>query len=118
MLALNLSSYILYFKMNRGTRFKSSSTRFGISSEAIIAKPVALPPGRLSLCTRPSATGSGPAMKTIGIAAVAFVAACAVTEPPVATITDTRRRTRAAAKETFNNNRIDFVPWCGMMTQG
>ena len=49
------------------------------------ATPVTLPPGRLRLVTRPSPTGSGPPMKTIGIAAFA---ARADTVPPVAAIKD------------------------------
>jgi hypothetical protein len=39
--------------------------------------PVMLPPGRLRLATRPSATGSPPIPKTIGIVAVACFAASA-----------------------------------------
>ena len=39
--------------------------------------PVALPPGRARLATRPSLTGSSPAMKTIGIVVVAAFAASA-----------------------------------------
>jgi hypothetical protein len=42
-------------------------TRFGISSEVFTPTPVRLPPGRLRLDTRPSATGSGPPMKRTGI---------------------------------------------------
>jgi hypothetical protein len=37
--------------------------------------PVALPPGRLRLATRPNATGSPPVAKTIGMVAVAALAA-------------------------------------------
>jgi len=37
--------------------------------------PVTLPPGRLKLDTRPSATGSAPLPKTIGIDVVAALAA-------------------------------------------
>jgi putative ABC transport system substrate-binding protein len=37
--------------------------------------PVALPPGRARLATRPSLTGSSPTPKTIGIVAVAALAA-------------------------------------------
>ena len=39
--------------------------------------PVALPPGRARLATRPSLTGSSPTPKTIGIVAVAALAASA-----------------------------------------
>ena len=58
--------------------------------------PVTLPPGRLRLATRPNATGSPPAAKTIGMVVVAAFAASAAAVPP-ATITATRRRTRSAA---------------------
>ena len=58
--------------------------------------PVTLPPGRLRLATRPSLTGSSPTPKTIGIVAVAALAASAA-GVPVATITATWRRTRSAA---------------------
>ena len=46
----------------------------GISSARTL-KPVRLPPGRARLATRPNATGSPPAMKTIGIVEVALFAA-------------------------------------------
>src|SRR5947199_2014080 len=39
--------------------------------------PVALPPGRLRLVTRPSSTGSAPTAKTIGVVEVAALAATA-----------------------------------------
>src|SRR5262249_28082048 len=45
---------------------------------------VALPPGLARLVTRPSLTGSSPTAKTIGIAAVAALAATEVTVPGVA----------------------------------
>ena len=57
--------------------------------------PVALPPGRLILATRPNLTGSSIVMKTIGIVEVAVLAASAETVSPA--ITATWRRTRSAA---------------------
>ena len=43
--------------------------------------PVALPPGRARLATRPSLTGSSPTPKTIGIVVVAALAASAAALP-------------------------------------
>jgi hypothetical protein len=60
--------------------------------------PVALPPGRARLVTSPSLTGSVPVLNTIGIVAVASLAAEADVSPPTVTITVTRRDTRSAAK--------------------
>jgi hypothetical protein len=57
--------------------------------------PVALPPGRARLATRPSFTGSSATPKTIGIVFVAALAASAAVVVGVA-ITATRRRTRSA----------------------
>ena len=48
-----------------------------------------LPPGRLKLATRPSLTGSAAVVKTIGMVAVAALAASTVLVFPVAMITDT-----------------------------
>jgi hypothetical protein len=47
-------------------------------------KPVTLPPGLLTLATRPSLTGSPLAVKTIGIVWVAALAVCGDGSPPVA----------------------------------
>jgi hypothetical protein len=58
--------------------------------------PVRLPPGWARLATRPSATGSVPTAKTIGIVAVALWAACAAGGPNAA-ITSTLRSTRSLA---------------------
>jgi hypothetical protein len=46
----------------------SSDTRYELT-------PVTLPPGRLRLATRPSCTGSAPPINTIGMLAVAALAA-------------------------------------------
>ena len=56
-----------------------------------------LPPGRLRLGTRPTATGSVPLEKTIGIVAVAALAAKPAAMLPPATITATRRPTNSVA---------------------
>jgi hypothetical protein len=58
--------------------------------KAVVKKfmPVALPPGRARLATRPNFTGSPPTAKTIGIVWVAALAASAEAKPPVAAIRD------------------------------
>jgi hypothetical protein len=81
-----------------GSISRSSSNRFAASTEANWLTPVRLPPGRLKLATTPNSTGSTPVAKTIGIVAVAALAASAVTDPPVAAITGTLRLTSSAAK--------------------
>ena len=58
--------------------------------------PVALPSGRAKLATRPSWTGSSATPKTIGIVAVAALAAIVPGVLPGVAITATRRRTRSA----------------------
>ena len=55
-----------------------------------------LPPGLLRATTRPALTGSTPVLNTMGIVAVASLAANTVL--PVAAITATWRRTRSAAR--------------------
>ena len=57
--------------------------------------PVALPPGRLRLSTRPSFTGSSPVEKTIGIVAVAALTAGAA-GGPAANTTATCRLSKSA----------------------
>src|SRR6516225_4933534 len=78
-----------------GTSSCRSSSRLATTSRSKKLTPVALPPGRARLATRPSLTGSSPALKTIGIVAVAALAASAATTPSAA-ITATRRRTKSA----------------------
>jgi hypothetical protein len=60
--------------------------------------------GRARLATRPSLTGSWPTMKTIGVVAVAALAANAVAGPPAVAITATRRRTSSAASAGRRSN--------------
>ena len=59
--------------------------------------PVTLPPGRLRLATRPRSTGSSVNSETIGIVAVAALAAIAEGSPPTETSALTGRRTSSAA---------------------
>jgi hypothetical protein len=54
--------------------------------------PVALPPGRLSAATAPVLTGSSPVLNTIGIVAVAALAAAVVGPPPTRMIAATPSR--------------------------
>jgi hypothetical protein len=61
--------------INNAGMIGSSSSRLGVSSVAMMATPVWLPPGRARLSTRPVATGSFPVKKMIGIVEVAFFAA-------------------------------------------
>ena len=84
-------------KLARGASSFNRSSRLAASTLARKVTPVTLPPGRLRLATRPIATGSLPPVKTIGIVAVADLAASAAAVPPVATITATLRRTSSAA---------------------
>ena len=60
-----------------GTRSCSSPSRLAAISATKKLMPVALPPGRARLATRPSLTGSSPTPKTIGIVVVAALAASA-----------------------------------------
>ena len=55
-----------------GIRSRKSSSRFAANSPEKIAAPVAFPPGRLRLATKPSRTGSPPLLKMIGIVLVAL----------------------------------------------
>ena len=65
-----------------GTSSFSSSTLFAHISEENTLIPVTLPPGRLKPATKPSWTGSGTAVNTIGIVEVAALAAGAEGDPP------------------------------------
>src|SRR5262249_18345342 len=73
-----------------------SPNRFASNAALQKLTPVALPPGRLKLATRPSFTGSAPVKKTIGMIEVAVFAAIAGGVFP--TITATWRCTSSAAK--------------------
>src|SRR5215472_15625250 len=60
-----------------GTTSCSSSSRFDATSVFKDVMPVTLPPGRLKLATRPTATGLVAVLKTIGMVVVAALAASA-----------------------------------------
>src|SRR5262245_16420746 len=79
-----------------GTNSCRRPSRLAAISTLKILMPVALPPGRARLATRPSLTGSSPTPKTIGIVAVATLAASDAGLLPGVAITATRRRTRSA----------------------
>src|SRR5262245_45747828 len=68
-----------------GRSSRSSPSRFGSRSKINEVTPVMLPPGRLRLGTRPLLTGSLPLRETIGMVAVAVLAASVDSSPPVAT---------------------------------
>ena len=79
-----------------GTRSRNNSNRFDPSELIRNVTPVIFPPGRLRLATRPILTGSAPSEKTIGIVAVAALAASAEAVSP-AMIIATLRLTSSAA---------------------
>jgi hypothetical protein len=72
-----------------GTTSRSSSRRLADSVLEKRVMPVALPPGRLKLLTRPKVTGSDPTVNTTGVMALAAIAARADATSPVAAITST-----------------------------
>ena len=74
----------------------SRPKRFAVTSVRRTLIPVALPPGRARVETRPSLTGSSPTPNTIGIVVVAALAAIAVWVPPGVAITVTRQLTMSA----------------------
>jgi hypothetical protein len=73
------------------------SSRFGPSSVVNTLTPVALPPGRFRLLTSPNLTGSSPTINASGADVATAFAANAVTLPPAAAITPTRRETSSDA---------------------
>src|SRR5262249_53664027 len=75
----------------------SNPSRFASGTVVKRLTPVALPPGRLRLATKPILTGSPPTVNTIGIVEVAALAASAEGSPPVVARTATPCRTRSAA---------------------
>ena len=58
-----------------GNSSRISSSRFGAKARPAKLTPVTLPSGRFRLVTRPVCTGSAPDVKTMGIVAVAALAA-------------------------------------------
>src|SRR3954469_25103449 len=81
------------------------SRRLALRSGAISELPVALPPGRARLATRPVPTGSLLAPSTIGIVPVAFLAAKPAGVPAV-TMMSTR------ARQFFGKIRQQFLIAC------
>jgi len=81
----------------RCARAARAASRLATTSPVKKLMPVAFPPGRLMLATRPDLTGSSPTLKTIGIVEVAALAARAPGGLPGTAITATLRRTRSAA---------------------
>src|SRR5262249_10203060 len=75
-----------------GSSWRKSPSRLAANAPDNIVTPVAFPPGRLKLATKPSLTGSSPVKKVIGIELVAAFAAA--TEGLFAKITVTRRLTK------------------------
>ena len=74
----------------------SSSSHFPLMPYSNCVKPVALPPGRARLSTKPAPTGSGTIANTIGTVRVA----CSngpTAEPPVARMTSGASATNSAA---------------------
>src|SRR5262249_29758663 len=65
-----------------GTKSCRSRNRLAANSELKKLMPVALPPGRARLATRPSRIGSAVILKTIGIVEVAALAARALAVEP------------------------------------
>ena len=82
-----------------GTRLCRSPSRLAATSARKKLMPVALPPGRARLATRPILTGSAPTPKTIGIVVVAALAASAAGLLPGVAITATWRRMRSAMSD-------------------
>jgi len=76
---------------------RSKPTRLAPNASVRKLTPVMLPPGRFKLATKPASTGSLPAVKTMGMLAVAAFAACTEAAPPVAAITATPSLTRSSA---------------------
>ena len=79
-----------------GINFRNNSWRFPPSATVKRLTPVMFPPGRARLAMRPNFTGSSPLVITIGIDAVAALAASAAGGEKAA-ITSTCRRTKSAA---------------------
>jgi hypothetical protein len=79
-----------------GTSSRKSPKRLAANSAEKKLMPVAFPPGRARLATRPIFTGSAAVENTIGIVEVAAFAASAAGVNAVA-ITVTLRRTSSAA---------------------
>ena len=101
----------------RGKASLSSSSRFALTSKDNHVRPVTFPPGRARLATNSVATGLATAGITMGIVAVACLAARAP-GVPWATMTSTLRRTSSAASSgsrsclpsAQRNSMVRFLP--------
>jgi hypothetical protein len=82
-----------------GHQVVQEPSRLATNSEVKVLMPVALPPGRARLPTKPSLTGSSATPKMIGIVVVAALAASDGGLLPGVAITATRRRTRSAISD-------------------
>src|SRR5579863_177065 len=88
-----------------GTIFSINSSRFPLRSGDMRLSPVTLPPGRARLLTSPVPSGSPADVMTMGIVAVACLAASGASVP-AATITSTLRRTNSAANSVRRSLRF------------
>src|SRR5262249_50030213 len=98
-----------------GTVSRNSSSRLPASSLRNRVTPVALPPGRLRLATRPISTGSPPLRKTIGMVEVATLAAYAaaletayrtVTLRPTNSAANAGRRSGRSLDQRYSNRHV------------
>ena len=89
----------------RGRSSWSSSRCFPPRSAAMRLSPVMFPPGRARLATSPLPNGSPAAVMTMGIVAVALLAAMGASVPPAA-MTSTLRRTSSAANYGSKSSRF------------
>ena len=91
-----------------GTASLSISSLLVISSGDKLDNPVTLPPGRARLAIKPAPTGSPTFVITMGIVAVAFLAANAVGRDAT-TIRSTLRRTKSAASSRKLRQALRFL---------
>jgi hypothetical protein len=77
-------------RLSPGAISESSSSHLPTSEASKTAKPVMFPPGRLSVATRPLATGSPTFTKTIGIVGVSRWRAAAAAVPCARTMSGCR----------------------------
>src|SRR5262249_58857788 len=98
-----------------GTRWRSSSTRFGPSAVLSTYVPLLLPPGRLMLLTMPSWTGSLAVAKMMGIVVVAACATRATFVPPpvISTYPPSLLREPATDHSSHRQNEIRLSN-CGL----
>ena len=83
-------------RVTRGAICLSSSSHFPLMPYSNSMKPVALPPGRARLSTKPAPTGSATVTNTIGTVRVACCNG-PTAEPPAARMTSGASATNSAA---------------------